>query len=804
VKFPRSRAFVLLRYTLIIAMAYLLLVGVDFSPPPVGLVLLVLAALMSNVVMTYLPARITDSMAFNVGIIVGDTLWITAALHYSGLFGAEFFYLYFFVLLLAAIGENLGLIALGAVVVCTVYVFMLSAGGGSTSLWSSRLLIRIPFLFTAAAFYGYLVDRVRRERQRVREEARIYAETIVDTVPEPLVVLNADLRVVSANGSFYRTFHVSPEETENKLLCELGNRQWDIPRLQALLEEIISRDTQLQHFEVDHEFPTIGRRAMLLSGRRLRQEESGMDMILLAIGDVTEWRRAEETRRRLEKAVETMQLGVTITDPDGRIVYANPADASMHGYSVEELVGRDARMFGPSQRWKPMAKTQVKEMDSWRRKTVNNRKDGSIFPVQLMSDVVKNAAGEPIGIVTTCEDITERQQAEEDLQESNRRLEEALSELEATQQQVLEQERLRALGQMASGIAHDFNNTLSPILGFSDLLLEHFKDLGDEEVVTRYLKMINTAAQDAASVVRRLREFYRSREDDEVFRPVNLNDLVEQVISLTQPRWKDQALASGITILIETDLQHVPLVAANEAEIREVLTNLVFNAVDAMPDGGTITVRTCPDTDLIVLEMSDTGTGMTEEVRQRCLEPFFSTKGDRGTGLGLAMVYGIIQRHHGTLVIESKPGQGTNFIIRLPVHAKQEAEGRSEEAEGPSRRLRVLVVDNEPPVVEVVRAFLTGDGHTVETAMDGLEGLKKFHAGWFDVVVTDQGMPEMSGEQLAIAIRKVAPNKPVILLTGFGGIIKSSGASPAGVDLVVSKPVTLAALRQALAKVVPD
>ena len=225
--------------------------------------------------------------------------------------------------------------------------------------------------------------------------------------------------------------------------------------------------------------------------------------------------------------------------------------------------------------------------------------------------------------------------------------------MKQTQQNIIQQERLRALGQMASGIAHDFNNALTPILGFSELLLKRSEGLDDRDTVERYLRMMNMAAQDAATVVgnSRLREFYRKREEGENFAPASLHDLVGQAISLTQPRWKDEAQAKGITIKMETDLQEVPLIIGDESELREALTNLVFNAVDAMPDGGTITLRTRRDGNQVVLEVSDTGTGMTEEVRQRCLDPFFTTKGahtSSRTGMGLAMVYGIVQRHEGS------------------------------------------------------------------------------------------------------------------------------------------------------------
>jgi len=723
-RFSRSRAVALLRYTLIIAIAYLLLVEHKFSSLPTSLIVLIVAALVSNVMMARLPARITDSTAFYAGIVLGDTLWITAALLISGLFHAEFFYLYFFILLLAAIGESLGLIVVGAVVVCTAYVYVVSATGDSTPLWSSGLLIRIPFLFTAAAFYGYLVDRVRRERQRAREGAQ----------------------------TVERLREIQGHLAERALEMERANRE--------LANEIAER------------------------------------------------RRAEAALQAAKEYAETLinsSLNMIISvDADRNVVEFNRAAEEAFGYTKAEILGEpvDLLYTGPSEG--SQVSSAILKHGGFTGEIRNRRKNGEIFYSYLSASVVRDANGEIMGGMGISRDITEQKRAEESLRESNRRLEEALAELKATQQQVLQQERLRALGEMASGIAHDFNNALSPVLGFSELLLDLPENLDDNEKVTRYLRMINTAALDAANVVRRLREFYRSREENEILLPVNLNQLVEQAVSLTQPRWKDQALASGITIRVETDLNQLPLVGGNEAEIREVLTNLIFNAVDAMPQGGTITLRTRPDDAHVVLEISDTGTGMTEEVRQRCLEPFFSTKGKRGTGLGLSMVYGIIQRHHGTLVIESEPGEGTTFTIRLPVQKEQKAGTRRQETEGPSRRLQILVVDDEPPVRAVVTDYLTGDGHSVESATNGSEGLQKFLGGWFDVVVTDQAMPEMAGDQLAAAIKRVAPNKPVILLTGFGDLMIAAGERPGGVDIILSKPVTLNALRQALAKVMGE
>lgn len=400
-------------------------------------------------------------------------------------------------------------------------------------------------------------------------------------------------------------------------------------------------------------------------------------------------------------------------------------------------------------------------------------------------------------------ETAERKQAEVSLQESNRQLKEALTELAAMQKHIVQQERLRALGQMASGVAHDFNNALSPILGFSSILLEDVAQLDDKDKVLKYLQIIHTAGKDAANVVSRLREFYRSRDQQDSFLPFDLNKLVEQAVTFTQPKWKDQALANGITVLVKTELQKVPNLSGNESEVREVLTNIIFNAVDAMPKGGTITLRTVAKDGQTVLEVSDTGTGMTEEVRQRCLEPFFTTKGDRGTGLGLAMVYGIIRRHKGTIDIRSELEKGTTFAFGFPLEGDQKREvAHTVESQTSSRRLRVLAVDDDPRTLMVTVECLLSEHHDVETAVNGRDGFEKYKAGQFDLVVTDRGMPEMNGLQMAAAIKQVAPAMPVILLTGYGRALPDEGESTKVVDLIVSKPITRSGIREAIAKVI--
>ena len=247
-------------------------------------------------------------------------------------------------------------------------------------------------------------------------------------------------------------------------------------------------------------------------------------------------------------------------------------------------------------------------------------------------------------------------------------LERALEDLQNSQRQIVQQERFRAFAEMAGGVCHDFNNALMAIIGFSELLLQDSKLAEDRKTLTHYLKTMNTAGRDASQVVSRLRDFYRPRQESDVFAAVNINELLEQLVALTKPKWHDHALQTGRSIRLELDLQKVPLVHGNGAELRETLMNLIFNAVDAMPESGTITLRSAPLLEGVQIEVADTGMGMSEEVRQRCLEPFFSTKGEHGTGLGLSMAFGIIRRHEGALEIDTEPGLGTIIRVSLPCH----------------------------------------------------------------------------------------------------------------------------------------
>ena len=411
-------------------------------------------------------------------------------------------------------------------------------------------------------------------------------------------------------------------------------------------------------------------------------------------------------------------------------------------------------------------------------------------------------------VVLRMQNLLENRALRRELQEQNTlleqqvrirtaQLEQTLSQLRSTQDHIVKQERLRALGMMAGGIAHDFNNALTMMLGYGELLLPYLRAQAPERE-RAYLSHMISAAQDARHVVSRLREFYRPRGAEDVRVSVDLNGVVEQAVSLTSPKWKGASRAEGVQITVVTDLRVIPPIAGSAADLREVLTNFIFNAVDAMPGGGTIHIATRVLDERVCLSVSDTGVGMTDEERQRCLEPFFTTKGEHGTGLGLSVVYGIIQRHGGTVDVTSVKGEGATFTLVLPATSPTEAPLAEVEATL-DRALRILVVDDQDIICELIAEYLRADGHNPATAANGREAFDRFCAEPFDLVITDQSMPGMNGVQLAAAVKERTPGACVILLTGFGDEMQAAGSLPPGVDVLLGKPISAAELRRAVA-----
>jgi signal transduction histidine kinase/CheY-like chemotaxis protein len=374
---------------------------------------------------------------------------------------------------------------------------------------------------------------------------------------------------------------------------------------------------------------------------------------------------------------------------------------------------------------------------------------------------------------------------------------ESFQALTAAQERLIQTEKARALGGMAGGVAHEFNNILAIILGKTQLLQAR----GLEEPAREGLGQIEEAAWRAADVVRRLQGFAATRSDEPPAL-LELNSLVHDAVTLTRGLWKDEAEARGVRIEVITDLEETAPVLGNAAELREAVTNLILNSIDAMPRGGRLALTTRRRGDGVEVTVSDSGEGMSEEVRRRIFEPFFSTRTPVRSGLGLAVVHGIVTRHRGRIDVFSEEGRGATVTVWLPASsvapAPESARGEGAEAPGapavawePGTPASILVLEDEEQIRGMLVDALSEAGHKVEAAADGLSGLARFQRGSFDVVLTDLSLPERSGLEVASAVKRMRPGTPVVLITGWGHLLDPARLREHGVDLTLVKPFRL-------------
>jgi signal transduction histidine kinase/ActR/RegA family two-component response regulator len=359
----------------------------------------------------------------------------------------------------------------------------------------------------------------------------------------------------------------------------------------------------------------------------------------------------------------------------------------------------------------------------------------------------------------------------------------ALATVEESQQRNIRSERLRALGEMAGGVAHDFNNVLAVVVGRAQLLQRQI--VAPE--VRRQLAIIEKVAQDGAQTVRRIQEFARMRRT-RPWQHVDVTEVIREVVEAARPRWSDQAQARAVSYAMRLDLTPVPAVTGDAAELREAFLNMLFNALDAMPQGGVLTFSTAVEGDRVVCVVADTGVGMSDEVRHRCFEPFFTTKAEHGTGLGLSIVYGIVTRHGGEIEVWSRPGEGSRFTVRLPLGVTLTPPVPEPPAPRPDRSARILVVEDERPVREVLVDLLARQGHEVIACEDGRSALARAEGPPFDLALVDLSMPGLSGWEVAKGLRAFQPGVPIALVTGWGDQIDWNDARARGVDYLVAKP----------------
>lgn len=503
--------------------------------------------------------------------------------------------------------------------------------------------------------------------------------------------------------------------------------------------------------------------------------------VVLVCRSVAERKRSEETRTRLAAMVESAADAIIGKDLNGIILSWNPAAERLFGYTAAEAIGQSIAMLIPDDHEDEERQIlerirrgeRVELTDASRR-----RKDGTLIEVWLTSSPVRDARGQIIGAAKIVREITA---------ERERR------------QQIIQDEKLRALGQLASGVAHDLNQCLGLIAGHGELALGALSTArAADDGVRDSLDVMVKSAMDGGETVRRLLAFARSR-GEEIPHRFEMSSLLDEVAKLTAPSWRDAAQEQGRPISIELHAIGDTTIEGHPASLREALTNLILNAVDAMPGGGTIMLTARRQDDRVEVEIADSGIGMSDHVLKRMFEPYFTTKGEKGTGLGLAMVFGIVERHGGRISASSSLGHGSVFRLSFPFASPIPHHQRAAACTTLQSGVRVLAVDDEAALVGMLATMLRRAGHTVTTATSGEAALAILSADSFDVLISDVGMGTgMNGWELAEQVRTDWPALPIVLATGWGGAIDRGEARAKGICEVLSKPYRMADLQRVL------
>lgn len=394
-----------------------------------------------------------------------------------------------------------------------------------------------------------------------------------------------------------------------------------------------------------------------------------------------------------------------------------------------------------------------------------------------------------------------RNQLVEDLKANQRKLQQALADLRQAQKTIVQQERLAALGQLVSGLSHDLNNTLMPIRGLTQFILSNPDLVENHEEIRRLISIIAVAGRDATAIVQRLKQMFTAPVPLHL-QKIETEFLMDDLLAAARLRWEQAT--PPVSIQTELNIRNLDEFWADEVQIREALLNLIYNAADAMPQGGTLTLSAGKEGEWAVLSVRDTGTGMSAEVREKCLEPFFTTKGKLGTGMGLIMVHQTVVRHGGELDIQSNPGQGTLVRILLPLKPPVSLPVVSElpTLGKLTRPLKIVVIDDNPIASEIIRHFLARDGHDVRCLIPNATLIDQLEETAFDLVISDRIMPDLPGEEVVRWVKSHHPDCPVILITGYPVMPITENRSPSEADVLLEKPITAQQLNNTIATLI--
>jgi PAS domain S-box-containing protein len=516
--------------------------------------------------------------------------------------------------------------------------------------------------------------------------------------------------------------------------------------------------------------------------RRTRRLDARADRLLRIVGDrvaiALEHARLQGEARELADVVRRIGEGVVVADADDRVIFANRAFADMVETPAEQLTGRRWTEFlSPAQDIGVL--TAHMRQPAFQGEFLLITRGGEPRPVHLTLAVAERPEGgqQRIGVFR---DISREHEL---------------------RFRVIREQKFRTLGSLAAGVAHNINNRLTPVLGWTEMLLERLGagETIEAEELAHALRVINQGAADSVGTVRRLQEYSRPTR---VKGPesVGLREVVEQLLALTRPQWDNEAARRGVRYEIDLRVEPAPPILAVASEVREALLNILENALAAMPGGGRLTIAIGGDAERARVAVTDTGRGMSPEVQRLVFEPFFTTRASEGgTGLGLALAQEIVHRYGGAIELVSREGVGTTFTLTFPAVAREVV--RTPAFLPVLDPLRILAVEDEPEVRDLLRAMLVHAGHGVHTAASGREALELFVREAVDLVVTDLGMPGITGLALAAELKRRRP-VPVVLLTGWADELGST--TPPAVDVVLAKPFSREKLFAALARAVPD
>jgi PAS domain S-box-containing protein len=591
-------------------------------------------------------------------------------------------------------------------------------------------------------------------------QAKKQWESTFDAMSDGIFIFDSDGHLVRVNRAGAAMDKAPPESLLGKKCCEiLQTRDGGACILERALRESATINIEIVPVHLD--------RPVLVTVESVLDERSQTIGAVCTARDLSELRKVEAVARErqslLKNIMESAREAIYALDFEGRYKWCNQAMLEMTGYKLEELIGH-TYLERTHENDREMRRDRFARALNGQAQSYESRyiaRDGTVrFASVNNAPIIVD--GETTGVLGIAHDITEQKQERE---------------------RAARADKLRALGQLASGVAHDFNNSLAAILGRAQLILRRVHD----EELLRSLGIIVTAAEDAAATVRRIQTFARKSVTTEL-ELLDVGNLLRDGIEITRTRWQNEALAAGVNVQVLLSAEAEAFALGNASELREVFVNLIVNAVDAMPRGGSLKICCKREHDRIKLRFADTGTGMKEEVRERIFEPFYTTKGVHGTGLGLAVSYGIIERHRGVFSVESQPGKGTTFHIDLPVADHQPPAARVLESRSSTVPRSILVVDDEEFVRETLAEMLADLNHNVQTVDGGRAALAKIATENFDVVFTDLAMPGMDGWETARAIRGQQPDLPVVLVTGYGASAQPPSGEQDLVAAVIGKP----------------